>query len=370
MIPISASDILRKNSPREMLGQTFAHVNRFDNLRDVSPAPSFRSRADSSVSTKRKGRDAEGDDLDRDDGRTKVSRMDEGEEVELVFIESKISKVSTMCGKLTTEVQQQQLEVDDAQRAFLSEIVTALRVINEVQNDLLNLVKTKTQVTDTFVSQHSYSSVAAGRKGNTNGKSWPVPTASRKNLAGGLVAVTADERGKLPESRRQDIPEETEEEKLQRKFTDAIRDAERSTLCFNLNMGNVPIMNKSTISEKASLALTKMAAEKEGRNSFPSADAVAAIDDVTSLVTKMEFFGASTKQYKGKGSTGFCTVPVKYQFKDKDHRIYAEKTLRETCQVKCATPYPAIVRECIKQVVDHVRLTHPEDFVRVSVVPK
>jgi hypothetical protein len=94
------------------------------------------------------------------------------------------------------------------------------------------------------------------------------------------------------------------------------------------------------------------------------------IDDVTSLVTKMEFYSTSTKEYKGKGSTGYCTVPVRYQFKDKEHRVFAEKTLREKCKVKCATPYPAIVRDCIKQVVDHVRVTHPEDFVRVSVVPK
>jgi len=63
-------------------------------------------------------------------------------------------------------------------------------------------------------------------------------------------------------------------------------------------------------------------------------------------------------------------VPVRYQFKDKDQRIYAEKTLRDVCAVRCATPYPSIVRECIKQVVDHVRLSHPGDFVRVSVVPK
>jgi hypothetical protein len=38
--------------------------------------------------------------------------------------------------------------------------------------------------------------------------------------------------------------------------------------------------------------------------------------------------------------------------------------------VKCSTPYPAIVRECIRQVVDHVRTTHSTDFVKVTVVPK
>jgi hypothetical protein len=94
---------------------------------------------------------------------------------------------------------------------------------------------------------------------------------------------------------------ETEEEKRVRKFNEAIRDAERSTLCFNLNIGNKPIMNKATIPEKATLALTTMAAKVEGKNrSVPSQEVIAMIDDNTSLVTNMEFYGSSTKQYKGK----------------------------------------------------------------------
>jgi hypothetical protein len=150
-----------------------------------------------------------------------------------------------------------------------------------------------------------------------------------------------------------------------------IKDAERSTLCFNLDMGNVPIMNKHSISEKASLALTRMAAAVEGKNrSVPSPDRIEALDDITSMVTNMELYGSSTKQYKGKDSPGFCTVPVKYQFKDREQKTFAEKTLRDICKVKCSTPYPAIVRECIKQVVDHVRLSHPKDYVRVSVMTK
>jgi hypothetical protein len=84
----------------------------------------------------------------------------------------------------------------------------------------------------------------------------------------------------------------------------------------------------------------------------------------------MELYGTKTQTYKGKDSTGFCTVPVKYQFKDREQKAYAEKTLREVCKVKCTTPYPAIVRECIKQVVEHVRKSHPDDYVRVNVVAK
>jgi hypothetical protein len=170
---------------------------------------------------------------------------------------------------------------------------------------------------------------------------------------------------------------ETAEETKVRKFAEAIKDAERSTLCFNLNMGNKPIMNKTTIAERAALALTAMAAKTEGKfNSIPSSEAIAVIDDVTSLVTNMEFFGSNTKQYKGKEGKDdmegdqaptFCTVPVKYQFKDREQRVFAEKQLRQVCKVQCATPYPVVVRECIKQVIDHVRKVYPEDFVKVNV---
>jgi hypothetical protein len=203
---------------------------------------------------------------------------------------------------------------------------------------------------------------------------------NRKKPAGGLVSMSIDGRGRNPQIHVQK-PAETEEEKKHRKFNEAIKDAERSTLCFNLDMGNTPIMNKNSISEKACLALARMAAAVEGKKGpVPSQDKIEALDDITSLVTNMEFYGSNTKTYtvkgkdnkdgKGKDDVSFCTVPVKYQFKDRETKTFAEKTLRETCKVKCSTPYPAIVRECIKQVVDHVRLSHPQDYVRVSVVPK
>jgi hypothetical protein len=374
MKPVSASDILRKSAPRETVGQTFLHANRYEHLRESSPAPMRRDRTDSNASQKRKFADNEGFEEDEYYNRSKVSKMDEKEEEEFVILESKITKVSTVCGKLYTMVQQSQLDVEDPLRSLLAELIDAVKVTNEVQGELSTKYKElRTKQVESITNvQRTYSSIAAmGQqhesaiydKGKQNKN-------SRKKTPGSLVAMTSDERGKIP-SRSDGRPQETEDEKKLRKFTEAIKEAERSTLCFNLNMGNVPIMNKDTISEKASLALTRMAAAVEAKGKhYPSQDAITAIDDVTSLVTKMEFYGSSTKEYTGKGSTGYCTVPVRYQFKDKEHRVFAEKTLREKCKVKCATPYPAIVRDCIKQVVDHVRISHPDDFVRVSVVPK
>jgi len=371
MKPPSASDVLRKNAPRETIGQTFAHRNRYEKLRENSPAPSWRLRSDSVASQKRKVC-TEDDPLGQNCNAAKVSRVDTDDDEEIAKLESKMSKVSTMCGKMLTTVQQ--LEMDDPLRAVIADLIETVRLSNEVQEEVHQRYRKK-----------KVSEVCEKISTGPYGSFWdqadfpaPAPPANtgkhtnRKKPSGGLVSMSSDERGKpsgKPPGKPPVKPVETEEEKKLRKFGEAIRDAERSTLCFNLDMGNVPIMNKHTISEKASLALAKMAAAAENRN-FPSPDKIEALDDITSMVTNMELYGSSTKQYTGKDSTGFCTVPVRYQFKDREQKTFAEKTLRDICKVKCSTPYPAIVRECIKQVVAHVREVHPKDFVRVSVITK
>jgi hypothetical protein len=136
-------------------------------------------------------------------------------------------------------------------------------------------------------------------------------------------------------------------------------------------MGKVPLLNTETISKKATLALTSMAAKVEKSNSsVPSADKVAAIDDILSVTKSMSFYGASTKTYKNpldSASGSFCTVPVKYEFKDRETKNQAEKILKATCNVNCGTPYPAILRDCIKQTGEHFRKNTGNSFVRVSV---
>ena len=86
----------------------------------------------------------------------------------------------------------------------------------------------------------------------------------------------------------------------------------------------------------------------------------------------MDLFGKSTKSYtnsKESNSGAFCTIPVKYSFEDKDTRIRAETTLSNSCKVSCSTPYPIILRECIKQVVNSVKAKYPGEFVRTNVDP-
>jgi hypothetical protein len=157
----------------------------------------------------------------------------------------------------------------------------------------------------------------------------------------------------------------------ERKFKEAIKNAEKSTLIFNLDLGKVPVMNKTTMGKRATASLLSMAAAKEKKNSsIPSEATVEAIDDVLSVVKYMEFFGNTTKTYtnpKDKNSGLYCTVPIRYEFQDRDIKAKAESVLRKSCGVQCKTPYPAYIRECIKQIVAHVKEYYPDNFVRVNV---
>jgi hypothetical protein len=157
-------------------------------------------------------------------------------------------------------------------------------------------------------------------------------------------------------------------------FQDAVKHAERSTIVFNLNLGSKKTLNEKTILSQATLALSAAAATVEGSNSkVPSGDVVATLDDVMSVTQNVTLLGKVTKPYENRANPQdpknktFFTMPIKYEFKDKETRVEVETILRDTCKIDCTTPYPANLRSCMKQVVDHFRADYPEDYIKVAV---
>jgi hypothetical protein len=88
------------------------------------------------------------------------------------------------------------------------------------------------------------------------------------------------------------------------------------------------------------------------------------------MAKKIDFYGRKTKTYvnsRDAKSGSYCTIPVLYEFSDKETRFEAENYLRTKCGAHCSTPYPPILRECIKQVVDAVKADFPNNQVKVIV---
>ena len=87
------------------------------------------------------------------------------------------------------------------------------------------------------------------------------------------------------------------EESAKAKVKKALRDAEKKSIIFNLDLGPVPTINKDTLSRKVTVALSNKA--KEGNHDYNLNDAKDTIDDVLSC-SKLKFMGSSTRAYHNK----------------------------------------------------------------------
>ena len=327
--PIQPSDLLRQISPRSF-GKSYLSGSRFERLRDGSPA-SQRSR---SPSTKRK-LDMEVSYASVVGTNSDVHSQAEADALELLDVNT--AKVSTMCTKVATDLEN--CSADPRLVSIMTDLCEAVSILGKSVADM-----------------RSKPTILA-----------PGAPAKKQRQTGMSSSHSLAVLSRAP-ARTQEEPESDPE---LRKFKDAVKEAEKSTLIFNLDMGKVPILNKETMCRKATLSLLGMAAQKEGKNSqTPSDEAISAIDNALSMSKGMEFFGNTTKTYtnsKDAASGSFCTIPVRYNFDDKDTRIRVEQSLRERCKVQCSTPYPIILRECIKKTIVHVKQAFPSDFIRVNV---
>jgi len=167
-------------------------------------------------------------------------------------------------------------------------------------------------------------------------------------------------KGKMKEK-----TEPSEAEQRKKKFVQAVREAEKSTLIFNTDMGRVPVMNHNTMNRNFSLSLKAKAAAVDGNvNGEPKGDTVAQLDDILSMVKGMDYFGKTTKQAKDKE---YYTIPVKLAFKDKDTRITAEQNLKKLCKVSCTTPYHSTLRDFMRKVVEEGKVKYKGCYVQAKV---
>jgi len=145
-------------------------------------------------------------------------------------------------------------------------------------------------------------------------------------------------------------------------FVKAVKDAERSILVFNLDLGQQPSMNTATISSKVTLCLVNTLDRKEKRPT-PSQESKDFVDDILSMVVRMEFFGSKTSPCKNpadKTLNGkFYTVPVKFMFKDRKSAQTAADILRDFMGINSTTPYHRSLRAAMNKVIAKAKVENP-----------
>jgi hypothetical protein len=352
MKPKFLSDVLRQTSPRKFPS------NRYNILRDASPADSLRSDASfrpRSQSVKRKN---SGDFSSQPSYANVVNSAQPDSEQEINKIEevsTGICTVRSLCEKASKDLKAS--SVDPVVSSVFSALNEAILGLSNNQKILLDIYSSKNPDT---------TSRNTGNLGEFVTQKRPRQD-SNLNSYVDLATLSTRPRTNAPVLRNTDRQVDPQV----KKFKDTVRDAEKSTLVFNLNLGKTPIINQETMSTRVTKAITAKAAETDGvRGSIPKEDTVSALDDVLSIVKGMKFYGKSTKTYTNTRDTlsgSYCTIPVRYDFADKESRMFAETVFRDKCKLQCSTPYPLILRETIKQVVEQVKDQHPGHFVKVNV---
>ena len=336
--PVSVAASLGGADTLRDQGKKPANFNRFLSLRDRSRSASGGRSVSPAVKRRADG--------DPDLVRGKSPRLD-GNAVFIAMeaVEKKIQKGRQGMTTMKDFLSKADNNVDAAMSEFLGGLVDALDGV------LDTLVDISSAIVD---------NAATKSPGKEKGKT-PARMVQQHPVG---AAPAASEAAIAP-------PPEDEGKK---KFVSAVREAEKSVLVFNLDLGKVPIMNTGTIAKKVTESITAKAAAAEGSdNGRPSEDTIMILEDTLSVMKGMEFFGKVTKVYNNTKNNGdelngkFCTLPVKMVFKDKDSKARAEAVLRKTCKLQCTTPYPPLLRKLIKETIDSYRGKFPDSFIQVKV---
>jgi hypothetical protein len=188
---------------------------------------------------------------------------------------------------------------------------------------------------------------------------------------GGEKSLPIGSQGSAPAPGRKKPAEPiSESEAASKKVKQVLRDAEKKTVLFNLNLGKNPIMNKESLSCKVTESL--VSSVRTGLHDYHIGDAEVVLDDILSC-TKLEFLGNSTKLFynhrnpNDSRNNSMYTVPVRMDFKDKESRFEAEIMLRKVCKVNCSVPYLKKLRSMLGDLVKQGKQLQPDCFIRTKV---
>jgi hypothetical protein len=174
----------------------------------------------------------------------------------------------------------------------------------------------------------------------------------------------------MVQQKRAPPPALSVEENKVKKLKTVLREAEKKTVLFNLNLGKNPAMNKETLSRKVTEALGN--AVRSGKHDYHIGDAEEVLDDILScsklkfLVTQSKLF-FNNRNENDERNNKMYTLPVRMEFKDRENRFEAEIMLRKLCKVNCSVPFPKKFRDQLNELIKTAKAKQPNCYIRTKV---
>jgi hypothetical protein len=184
------------------------------------------------------------------------------------------------------------------------------------------------------------------------------------------LVQAAPPKATLAQQKRPPPPALSVEETKVKKLKTVLREAEKKTVLFNLNLGKHPAMNKETLSRKVTEALGTSV--RSGKHDYHIGDAEEVLDDILSC-SKLEFLGTQSKLFfnnrneQDERNNNMYTLPVRMEFKDRESRFEAEIMLRKLCKVNCSVPYPKKFRDQLNELIKTAKTKQPNCYIRTKV---
>ena len=133
-----------------------------------------------------------------------------------------------------------------------------------------------------------------------------------------------------------------------RELQEALSKAETESVLFGANLGDVAYAHRGTLNINFTSDLRKRTLDKaEGEPQAALNESLRLVEDALACVDNLDFLGQRSKPYKLQdgADSGFCSMPVKLSFADRDSRINFERTVREKTGLRVTQSLPQPIRD-------------------------
>jgi hypothetical protein len=147
--------------------------------------------------------------------------------------------------------------------------------------------------------------------------------------------------------------------------------SEKESVVFNADLGPLVLSNRSVLNANFSAALKKQTEEKAIRDKRDPTENVRLVDDALSCVENMEFLGQRSRKFINNSNledprnNTFTTMPIKFEFANKDNRKNFERTLRDSCGSRVSQSFPEPIRQEMAAFRKALQDRYPEEIVMV-----